>query len=56
VTYDSPSEVKLVINKSPKGLVPYGYQTISVPNQNSGNIQIRRTEGGLISKVVPKTS
>ncbi|XP_015363469.1 PREDICTED: uncharacterized protein LOC107161539 [Diuraphis noxia] len=66
VAYDSPSKVKLVVNKAPKGLVPSGYQTFSVPSQNSGNIQfvnrlpisgnkIRRIEGGMNSRVVPKT-
>lgn len=66
VAYDSPSKVKLVVNKAPKGLVPCGYQTFSVPSQNSGNIQfvnrlpisgnkIRRIEGGINTRVVPKT-
>lgn len=66
VAYDSPSKVKLVVNKAPKGLVPSGYQTFSVPSQNTGNIQfvnrlpisgnkIRRIEGGINSRVMPKT-
>ncbi|VVC35359.1 Alpha/Beta hydrolase fold [Cinara cedri] len=60
VAYDSPSKVKLVVNKAPTSLVSSGYQTFSVPSQNIGNIQfvnrlpmqskIRRLEG-----VTPKT-
>lgn len=66
VAYDSPSKVKLVVNKAPKSLIPSGYQTFSVPSQNSGTIQfvnripmpskMRRNEGGTGSpRVVPKT-
>jgi hypothetical protein len=59
--------VKLVVNKAPKSLVPSGYQTFSVPSQNTGNIQfvnrlpisagnkIRRIEGGINSRIMPKT-
>ncbi|XP_060857831.1 KAT8 regulatory NSL complex subunit 3-like [Metopolophium dirhodum] len=65
VAYDSPSKVKLVVNRAPKGLVPCGYQICTVPSQNSGNIQlvnrlpilgnkIRRIERELNSEVVPK--
>lgn len=66
VAYDSPSKVKLVVNKAPKSLIPSGYQTFSVPSQNTGNIQfvnrlpisanrIRRIDGGINSRIVPKT-
>jgi len=55
------------VNKAPKSLVPSGYQTFSVPSQNTGNIQfvnrlpisagnkIRRIEGGINSRIMPKT-
>lgn len=54
------------MNKAPKSLIPSGYQTFSVPSQNTGNIQfvnrlpisanrIRRIDGGINSRIVPKT-
>jgi len=54
------------VNKAPKSLIPSGYQTFSVPSQNTGNIQfvnrlpisanrIRRIDGGINSRIVPKT-
>jgi len=68
VAYDSPSKVKLVVNKAPKSLVTSGYQTFSVPSQKIGNIQfvnrlppmssnkMRKIEGGIMnSRVAPKT-
>lgn len=54
------------MNKAPRSLLPSGYQTFSVPSQNTGNIQfvnrlpvsankIRRIDGGINSRIVPKT-
>lgn len=54
------------MNKAPKSLIPSGYQTFSVPSQNTGNIQfvnrlpisanrMRRIDGGINSRIVPKT-
>jgi len=54
------------VNKAPKSLIPSGYQTFSVPSQNTGNIQfvnrlpisanrMRRIDGGINSRIVPKT-
>ncbi|XP_050543024.1 KAT8 regulatory NSL complex subunit 3 [Daktulosphaira vitifoliae] len=66
VAYDSPSKVKLVVNKAPRTLVPSGYQTFSVPSQKSGSIQfvnrlspmpskVRKIESNATSKIAPKT-
>lgn len=51
------------MNKAPKGLVPSGYQTFSVPSQKTGNIQFvnrlpmsaNKIRGIMSSRVAPKT-